>query len=121
MPRRKSKHRPLRFWMSALKDCIERRFVQVGHSFYTDKRVQSLSYSARWVLQCCADMSVGEESFTFPAVKAKQDYGIAHGTFTNAMKELREAGFIEIVASGKNLSGPTEYRFSRVWRGESAP
>lgn len=88
---------------------------------YIDKRVQNLSYSARWVLQCCADMSAGRESFTFPAATAKQDYGIAHGTFTNAMKELREAGFIEIVASGKNLSGPTEYKFSRVWRGESAP
>lgn len=100
---------------------MERRFVQVGHSMYTDRRVQSLSYSARWVLQCCADMSAGQESFKLPADAALRDYGISHGTFQRAMKELREAGFIEIVASGKNLSGPTEYKFSRVWRGESAP
>lgn len=112
---------PFKYWASAEKNCIEKKFNQIGASMYRDKRIQALKPKTFLVYQCCMLESAGQESFKLPADAALRDYGISHGTFQRAMKELREAGFIEIVASGKNLSGPTEYKFSRVWRGESAP
>ena len=121
MPGRKRKPAPFKYWASSEQNCIEKKFNQIGASMYRDKRIQALKPKTFLVYQCCMLESAGQESFKLPADAALRDYGISHGTFQRAMKELREAGFIEIVASGKNLSGPTEYKFSRVWRGESAP
>jgi hypothetical protein len=118
---KEKKTRPVQILGVCRKELHRKKFNQIGASMYRDKRIQALKPKTFLVYQCCMLESAGQESFKLPADAALRDYGISHGTFQRAMKELREAGFIEIVASGKNLSGPTEYKFSRVWRGESAP
>ena len=57
----------------------------------------------------------GEIEFTY--LEACGKFGITTGTFTNAINELREKGFIDIAASGQGVHKVKNlYSISRRWQ-----
>ena len=64
---RKRKPAPFKYWASAEKNCIEKKFNQIGASMYRDKRIQALKPKTFLVYQCCMLESAGQESFKLPA------------------------------------------------------
>ena len=90
---------------------------------YTRIGVTLLKHSAFIDLNPCAKLLYslmtlecgGNREFTFPLHTAAQ-YGINAKTLRRSVKELAEAGFIEIVQSGKITREPNRYRFIFDWK-----
>ena len=61
-----------------------------------------------------ANEAAGSRDFQFPALKMKA-LGIKERTARKYIKELVDAGFIELVRSGRNTRTPNDYRFSFHW------
>ena len=99
--------KPLKRWLTASSDCREKRFVQIGNTLLFDKKFASLSVGARYLYILAANEAAGSRDFQFPALKMKA-LGIT---------ELIDAGFVELVRSGRNTRTPNDYRFSFYWLG----
>ena len=54
-------------------------------------------------------------AFVFPA-KHYRSYGYSTRHISKLMRELREAGFVEIIQAGKNQHRVNIYRFSTKWK-----
>ena len=108
-------------WITAKPDGKERRFIQVGNGLMLDSRFQALSSGARWLYLALCMEAGGKRAVAFPHRAAKK-YGIAPTSFDRQVLELRKAGFVERVEDGDFAQfAPAVYRFSLVWRTESAP
>ena len=105
--------KPLKRWLTASSDCREKRFVQIGNTLLFDKKFTSLSVGARYL---AANEAAGSRDFQFPALKMKA-LGIKERTARKYIKELIDAGFVELVRSGRNTRTPNDYRFSFYWLG----
>lgn len=103
--------KPLKRWLTSSSDCRERRFVQIGNTLLFDKRFTSLSVGARYLYILAANEAAGSRDFQFPALKMKA-LGINARKY---IKELVDAGFIELVRSGRNTRTPNDHRFSFHW------
>ena len=113
-----SKHRAyptIVYWMSAKKDCKEKRFLQVGNSLIFSPKIQKLSYGARWLYICMAMEAAGHADYCFPLASARR-CGFPASSFRRYIKELQKGEFIQ-VKSLKNLRQPNEYHFDPAWRG----
>lgn len=99
--------KPLKRWLTASSDCREKRFVQIGNTLLFDKKFTSLSVGARYLYILAANEAAGSRDFQFPALKMK----------ALGIKELIDAGFVELVRSGRNTRTPNDYRFSFYWLG----
>lgn len=110
MATRKAKSHPLKPWLSARSDCKEGRFIQVGNSFFLDKRIHNLSAGAIHTYLCFSMESGGKPTFEFPKAAAAK-YGIPIASFRRYVDELVDAGFIHR-SSGKASQQPNQYRFS---------
>ena len=67
---------PLKGWLSALPDCRDRRFIQIGNSLMLSKDFQKLSTGARWLYAAMSMESGGRREFIFPLSAAKK-YGMS--------------------------------------------
>ena len=106
--------KPLKRWLTSSSDCRERRFVQIGNTLLFDKRFTSLSVGARYLYILAANEAAGSRDFQFPALKMKA-LGIKERSARKYIKELVDAGFIELVRSGRNTRTPNDHRFSFHW------
>ena len=108
--------KPLKRWLTASSDCREKRFVQIGNTLLFDKKFTSLSVGARYLYILAANEAAGSRDFQFPALKMKA-LGIKERTARKYIKELIDAGFVELVRSGRNTRTPNDYCFSFHWLG----
>ena len=75
-----------------------------------------MSVGARYLYILAANEAAGSRDFQFPALKMKA-LGIKERTARKYIKELVDAGFVELVRSGRNTRTPNDYRFSFHWLG----
>ena len=96
MPRRKTAQQAeIRPWLSARADCREGRFLQLGNSLLLSRHFQKLSANAQ-ILYLCLAMEAGGKREVIISRSHAQKYGIAQTTFSRAIKQLSDAGFIRI-------------------------
>ena len=117
MARKKKTARPLPPWASALPDCRDPCFIQVGASLMQSQAFKALGASAAKLYFCCMSESTGKMNFQMPLSKAEK-YGFSASTFRRALVELEEHGFIQTMRSGKNTRTASDYQFSSKWRQE---
>ena len=122
MPRKKTaKNVPLSPWLSAHTDCREGRFIQVGNSLLLADAFHNLNSGARFLYLCLAMEAGGKPGVKFSRSTAKK-YGIPTTTFERAIKQLRDAGFIELQEDENMFQyAANVYRFSSRWKSNSAP
>ena len=75
---------------------------------------KKISVGARYLYILAANEAAGSRDFQFPALKMKA-LGIKERTARKYIKELVDAGFIELVRSGRNTRTPNDHRFSFHW------
>ena len=102
-------------WASAEPDGKEKAFVQIGLSLLRDKRFHSLTFGARNTYAAMLSEARGRRDFIFPRAVA-ESYGIPSTSLVRHVRELQEAGFIELSSSGKATREPNFYRFSLGWK-----
>ena len=108
-------------WLSAKPDCREGRFLQVGNSLLLSEEYHRLTANAQVLYLCMAMEAAGKPAVKFSHSAAKK-YGMAGTTFDRAVKQLREAGFIDLVQDDNLYQFATnEYRFSTRWKSKPAP
>lgn len=124
MPRRKAaKNCELRPWLSANIDNRDGRFLQIGNSLLCGKNsaFKKLTSGAKMLFLCMAMESGGKSEVAFSRSTAEK-YGIGKNVLLRQIRELREAGFIDI---SENFSyqqfAPTVYRFTLDWKKVHAP
>ncbi len=106
--------KPLKRWLTASSDCREKRFVRIGNTLLFDKKFISLSVGARYLYILAANEAAGSRDFQFPALKMKA-LRMKERTARKHFKEFIDAGFVELVQSGRNTRTPNDYRFSFHW------
>jgi hypothetical protein len=111
----KSGKRSLSFWLSGKKDGREGRFIQIGNSLLLSKDFQHLGYGARQLYFCMAMEAGGAREFVFPRATAGK-YGFSWSTAYPLIKTLIDAGYIELVSSGKSIREANRYRFCFGWK-----
>lgn len=100
------------------KDNEEGRFLKIGESLLCGEgsRFKTLTSGAQMIYLCMA-MEAGEQQEVTFSCSTAQKYGIGKNVLPRAIKELIQAGFIEIA---DNLSykqfKPTVYRFIIDWK-----
>ena len=112
---RLSQSKQLPMWASAAPDGTEKAYVQLGLSLLTDVRYQELTGGAKHLYTCMLSEARGKREFIFPRATGER-YGIPASSLTRQVAELKEAGFIEVVYSGKITREPSCYRFSFEWK-----
>lgn len=118
---RKNNNGQLLPWMSARKDCREKRFLQVGNSLFVAKEspFKKLTSGAQILYLCMAMESGGKREVPFSRTTALK-YGLNKNTFTRCVKELEDQRFISIAPEKSEPFKPTVYRFDFDWKTESA-
>ena len=108
-------------WLSGRLDCKEGRFIQVGNSLLLSEAFQKLTASARLTYFALALEGGGKKTVTFSHGAAKK-YGITPSTYDRTVKQLRDAGFIEVIGDPNlNQFKANEYRFCSRWKSYPAP
>ena len=82
-------------WLSAKPDCKEGRFIQLGNTLLLSKVFQALNPSTQMLYISLAMESGGKRDVILSRSNAKK-YGIAASTYSRAIKELSETGFIKV-------------------------
>lgn len=108
-------------WMSARKDCREKRFLQVGNSLFVakDSPFKKLTSGAQILYLCLAMESGGKREVSFSRTTALK-YGLNKNTFARSLKELEEKCFISVVPEKSEPFKPTVYRFVFDWKTDAA-
>lgn len=78
--------------------------------------MRGLSASAFKIYTYMRLESGGHKQFTFP--HAKYSSYLSKPTFFRVVKELEDAGFIDVVSRNKNLRQANEYAFSERWKNQ---
>ena len=116
MSRKKAKTgKKLSYWCSGASDCSENFFVQLGVSLANHPAFTGLKDSAKWVYICMRLEARGRPDFQFSRRTAAK-YGIAEQTLYRSVKLLVNAGFVDVVASGRSNKTATDYCFSVRWK-----
>ena len=103
-------------WLSAEKNCVEGRFIQVGNSLMLSKPIQVLTANARWLMICMAMESGRSRRFVFTHSTAEK-YGLSASTFDEAKKQLLQIGYIKIVNNEDyNQYKANEFEFISDWK-----
>lgn len=118
---RKNNNGQLLPWLSARLDCKEKRFLQLGNSLFFSEEFRKLNTGSRWLYLCMAQESGGKREVTFSR-KTAEKYGIPRNSFSRQIKELKDAGFLEISMEGNLWQfQPSVYRFSFAWKENAQP
>lgn len=102
-------------WCSGSENCMEPIFIQLGARLMQHPAFLALTPSDRWCYQCMLLEAKGKPDFQFSRATAKK-YGIAARTLIDNVCRLRKAGFIELIASGRNNQTSSDYSFSIRWK-----
>ncbi len=112
MPRRKKT--PFAPWESKTPDGIEKRFIRLGNTQMVSEAMRGLSPSAYKIYTYMKLESAGNREFEFPHKKYASF--MSKPTFFKALRELEQAGFIDVIQHNANLRQPNVYRFSDRWK-----
>lgn len=74
----------------------------MGESLIKDERFQALKPGARYLYLCLASAAKGKKTIVFSG-KTVEEYGIPRTTYDSYIKELKAAGFINVVDDGEHL------------------
>lgn len=110
----KRKKTPFAPWETTKIDGIEKRYIRMGNSQMLHTITLNLNHATFRVYVYMKLESGGKSTFTFPRSKYKKF--VSAGGFDRAVKELCEAGLIEVVERNANLRKPNVYRFSDAWK-----
>ena len=110
----RTKRVPFAPWETRYANGIEKRFIRLGATQMASEAMRKLSSSAFRIYISMRLESGGHREFTFPHTKYAAF--MSKPTFFRVLKELEEAGFIDIVSRNKNLRISNEYRFSERWK-----
>lgn len=105
----------LPYWCAGTTDSTEPIFIQMGATLMQHPAFLALTTTDRWCYQCMILEAKGKPTFQFSRCTAAI-YGISNSTLRENIKHLINAGFIEIVASGKSNRTRSDYRFSVRWK-----
>ena len=115
MKRKKIKNaNRLKPWLTVNEDGDD-FFVQVGSSLLRHAAFISLSFSAQRLYLCMCEAAGRNREFKLSKSQAGKWYGIKPSTFSNAVEELKAAGFIERIDS-PNQYEAAKYRFISDWK-----
>jgi len=110
----RTKKTPFAPWESTKSDGIEQRYIRYGNSQLLHEAVLNLSHSAFRVYTYMRLESGGRIEFEFPRTKFIKI--VSRDGFQRAVKELVEAGFIDVTEQNANLRKANKYRFSSRWK-----
>lgn len=112
MPRRKPT--PFAPWESKAPNGIEKRYARMGNTQMCSDAMRKLSPSAFKIYWYMRLESAGKREFEFP--HAKYASYMSKPTFFRCVRELEQAGFIQVVQHNKNLRIANLYRFVDGWK-----
>lgn len=92
----------------------EHRFVALPHSIINHCSFTSLKDKTKLLYLYMTDYSQGNQEFTYPRRIYKNL--MCNETFDNAINELIEHGFIEIVSNGGLCNNENIYKFVSKWK-----
>lgn len=102
-------------WCTASPDSQDPIFIQLGCSLMQSEAYLALTCADRHCYLCMVLEAKGQLYFQFSRCTAAI-YGISNSTLRENIKHLINAGFIEVVASGKSNRTKSDYRFSVRWK-----
>ena len=107
----------VRPWQSAKEDCKEGRVSVLGNTLLMSEPLKELSGSAFKLYACMLCESGGHREFRFSKSTGTK-YGISYSTLTRSIAELKKAGMIKLVVSGKSTRTESLYSFMWEWKKE---
>ena len=110
----KRKITPFAPWETTKPDGKEGRYIRMGDSQMLHPALFSLSHSAFRVYTYMKLESGGNRDFTFPRCKWRKY--LSPGGFQLAIRQLCQAGLVEVLEQNKNLRKANVYRFSEKWK-----
>lgn len=120
--KRRSNKANIKPWLTAQADADDRPYIQVGSTMFEakihgkyDNPFASLPPGEKWLYLCMCHEAGQNDTFKFPQ-KTMIRCGLDPRTCRRQIDHLVDAGYIEVVMSGKNLRKPNEYKFSRKWK-----
>lgn len=114
MSRRKRNLVPFPYYQTMNVNGLEKHYTRLPYSLMKSNAVQELSHTAYRIfieMMLCASW---KEEFTFPRGCYKGT--VSNSTFSKAIKELEEAGIIDIKEHNKNLRKSNVYAWSSRWK-----
>lgn len=110
----RTKKVPFAPWESTKQSGIEERYIRLGNSQMLHGSFTNLNATAFRIYIYMKLESGGRPEFEFPHSKYRAF--VSKGGFQKALKELVDAGFVEISEKNANLRKPNLYRFSERWK-----
>ena len=89
------------------------RFIPLTNSLMLSKRFQNLTPMARWMFLCLAMEAGGSDTARLSHTGAKK-YGINSSSYDNAIKQLKDNGFIKLEENIGRLE-TNAFRFIYDW------
>lgn len=114
MSKRKRNFVPFPHYQTMNVNGLEKHYTRLPSSMMTSDAVQELSHTAYRIfieMMLCASW---KEEFTFS--HSCYEGTVANSTFSKAIKELEEAGIIDIKERNKNLRKSNVYAWSSRWK-----
>lgn len=105
---------PFAPWESVYPDGNEKRYIRKGNSLMLHAAMLDLSHPAYRVLDYMKLESGGKPEFEFPHSKFRKI--ISKDGFQRAVRELVDAGFIEVLERNARRNKPNVYRFCSAWK-----
>lgn len=105
---------PFSPWQTEKNDGIEKRYIRLGNSQMLHPATLGLKPTSYRIYTYMLLESGGAKYFEFPYSKFKKL--CSKQGFQNAIQELVEKGFIDIVERNKILREPNKYAFSERWK-----
>ncbi|NCC88298.1 MAG: hypothetical protein EOM05_10640 [Clostridia bacterium] len=112
MPKKTKK--PLLGWCSADLGGSEKRFIQLGVSFFEHPAVLGLTPSELKLYLYAIKEAGQNREFELPRAISKKF--MSPPTFHDAMEGLNKKGFIETIVKGKTTRENNRYRFVFGWK-----
>ena len=112
MPRKKPT--PFAPYESKASNGIEKRYCRMANTQMCSEAMRKLSSSAFKIYWYMRLESAGKREFEFP--HRKYDSYMSKPTFFKAVRELEDAGFIEVIQHNGIARMPNLYRFSDGWK-----
>lgn len=104
----------LKSWQTPKLNCFARGFFILDFDFFDHPAVRVLTPSTLKVLMLLQAHACGNETFNYPYAAAELA-GVSNSTYTTALNNLQEAGFIR-VASGKPMMTSNQITFISRWK-----
>lgn len=111
---RRGKKVPFPSYQTRAPDGMEKRYIRLGDTLLLSAAMLSLRHLSFRIYVNMMLEAGGKAEFEFPYHKYKE-YCSKDG-FKNAVSELLQKGFIEVIENNKHRCKPNLYRFSDKWK-----